>query len=248
MTLSEGTSTDATTADRAASDGAAGEPVFSDLIDRWLREGDRLQDAAGPAGAPGATRVEPETWKTRARELVRVVLGRYRLQVLVGVGLVPLALLLLIAGRGAAEPPAPPAPAPVARVIVPPAPTPAAAPLPPAPPPPDLRTWAMRTPPPAPPSAEPMVVTVQRSPEHTAPKHRASSPRVAHAAPPKPAPGPLGKSQTAKPTVVAASNVHPVLAPVPGPGATLKPTAKPTFVVNPKVAPNLKLASSPARR
>lgn len=87
-------------------------PQFSELIDRWLQEGDRLDREAAPDGVPPAL---PATrwrrWVQRAREIAVPIVERHRLEVLVAAGLLPLMLALL--AQGGAHHPAAPRAAPV---------------------------------------------------------------------------------------------------------------------------------------
>jgi len=253
MTLLEGHTADSSaTADLAASDAPSSQPIFSDLIDRWLREGDRLHEAVGPS-EPGAAPVDSPTqldrqlenkfheWKARARELLGVVIERHRLELLVAIGLVPLGLFLLVSGhapdakpRTVAAPAAPQA-APAPRLAVSPGP---------------------RLAPPAPReiAPEPMLVWAQAQPASARPKQAPAAKR-APVRPPRvvahtsrtaaPAPKLVAKPQPAPAPVVVA--VKPILPPAHGPGTVPKST-KATLTVNPKVAPNLKLASTPKRQ
>jgi len=71
------------------------ERQLSELIDRWLQEGDRLNDqaAATEAAVAPARRLRP--WQQRALDLGRMVLERHRLELLVAIGLLPLMLFLI---------------------------------------------------------------------------------------------------------------------------------------------------------
>jgi len=234
MTLSEGQTADLATADHVSS---SAEPVFSDLIDRWLREGDRLHQSAGaPAsGLPGDSPTQvpdlQETWKTRARELVGAALGRHRLEVLVGIGLVPLALFLMIAGHTA--PPAAPAPAVAARTA------------PPRPPAvlsePPMTVLAERPTAPAPAGLPPARTNLQ--PKHVATAKRAPArphPAVARASrPAAPSPSPAMKPPLPpRPMIAVVPNIQPPARPAP------KVVAKAAFAVDPRIAPNLKLGGT----
>ena len=87
------------------SDGALSEevvdPPFSDLMRRWLDEGDRLGDGGATSATGAPARAEVPFRQALARLLTSV--DRYRLFVLVGVGLLPLALFTAT-HRGAAGP------------------------------------------------------------------------------------------------------------------------------------------------
>jgi len=103
----------------------APEPVFSDLISRWLDEGDRLDR--------GTERSDPNAPAGRAPrfERLREIVDRHRVPVLAVVGLIPMTLFLV---THRTPPPAPPqvvarsAPSiarSIAAVVPPPAPAPA---------------------------------------------------------------------------------------------------------------------------
>jgi hypothetical protein len=87
------------------SDGARSEevvdPPFSDLMRRWLDEGDRLSESGVTSPTGAAARAEVPFRQALSR--LRTGVDRYRLFVLVGVGLLPLALFTAT-HRGAAEP------------------------------------------------------------------------------------------------------------------------------------------------
>jgi hypothetical protein len=92
--------------------GQPAEPqfVFSELIDGWLREGERLHerspeggDEAGALAAAAAPEVQ-DGWRARTTELWRTILERHRLEALVAVGLLPLMLFLLMQGHAAGHP------------------------------------------------------------------------------------------------------------------------------------------------
>lgn len=125
----------------AVSEGVAEAP-FSELISRWLDEGDRLNENVAVAGTVPASRIDGRLRQTLSR--LRELADRYRLFVLAGVGLLPLALL--VATHRVA-----PAPAIAASMVsvIPTAPT-AASPAPsppraiPAPPPPLRAVPALR--------------------------------------------------------------------------------------------------------
>jgi hypothetical protein len=88
---------------------AATQFVFSELIDGWLREGERLHELA-PQSGQGVEDSEPagtgaasplDGWRARTAELWRTILERHRLEALVAVGLLPLMLFLVLQGRAA---------------------------------------------------------------------------------------------------------------------------------------------------
>jgi hypothetical protein len=87
------------------SDGARSEevvdPHFSDLMRRWLDEGDRLSES-GVTSSTGAPARDEVPFR-QALSRLRTGVDRYRLFVLVGVGLIPLALFTAT-HRGAAGP------------------------------------------------------------------------------------------------------------------------------------------------
>ncbi len=244
MTLSEGQTADLGTLDHAGPGLSSAEPVFSDLIDRWLNEGDRLNEAAGTAdpSAPGDSPTQLDGWKWRARELVGAAMGRYRLPTLVGIGLVPLALMLLVAGRGeprVSPPPvqaaqaAPAAPPPRAVLAEPPMTVLAPRPVP------AVSVAALRAKPEMALPAKPVVVA-KRPAAHPARVVARTSPAV------KPAPTPVTKAVTPpplRPVVAAPAKVQPQARPAAG----TKIASKTTFSPDARVAPNLKLGS-PARR
>ena len=109
--------------DSALPDGdpASREVVFSELIDRWLRDGERLHEAASEAEGTDLTRGGPvassDGWRARTAELWRTILERHRLEALVAVGLLPLMLFLVLQGHAAGHPQAAPAPAAVRAVV-----------------------------------------------------------------------------------------------------------------------------------
>lgn len=121
------------------------EAPFSELISRWLDEGDRLNEKVAVAATVPASRIDGRLRQTLSR--LRELADRYRLFVLAGVGLLPMALL--VATHRVA-----PAPAIVASMVsvIPTAPTAptAASPAPslpraiPAPPPPLRAVPALR--------------------------------------------------------------------------------------------------------
>jgi hypothetical protein len=84
--------------ERAVSEGVLADPPFSELMSRWLEEGDRLsENVAATATGPSS----PTDGSLRLRLLrLRAVVDRYRLFVLAGVGLLPLVLFMAIQ-RGA---------------------------------------------------------------------------------------------------------------------------------------------------
>jgi len=236
MTFSEGQTADASAADHTGSDAPAAQgPLFSDLIDHWLREGDRLQELAGePEGGTLPQRpTRLDGWKARARELLGAAIVRHRLEVLIGIGLVPLGLFLLVAGHAA-----PPARPQVATAL------PAPAPAPPAPavllgprvsPPARHRILAA----PAVVQAKPVAVRPKQPPAtKRAPAHPVQV--VTRTAPARPVAPPAKPAAPAKPALAAPAKPQPALA--------TKTAPRPTFVANPKVAPNLKLASRPRQR
>ncbi|HVY38912.1 MAG TPA: hypothetical protein VHM31_13300 [Polyangia bacterium] len=95
--------------------------VFSELIDRWLREGERLHEAAPPddgsAAAGSDAGLARDSWRTRTAELWRTILERHRLEALVALGLLPLMLFLALQGHAAGH--SPPAGAqPAVRAVV----------------------------------------------------------------------------------------------------------------------------------
>ena len=67
-----------------------GEGAFSELISGWLDEGDRLSESAAAGPVPPAA----ESRFDHALRYLKPVIQRYRLSVLVGLGLLPLALIL----------------------------------------------------------------------------------------------------------------------------------------------------------
>jgi len=83
----------------------ANQVLFSEMIDEWLRAGERLSDPSPPDGTEspqdrvtaatgsGST-VMLDGWRSRAGELWRAIIERHRLEALVAVGLVPLMLWL----------------------------------------------------------------------------------------------------------------------------------------------------------
>lgn len=75
----------------AVSEGVVEAP-FSELISRWLDEGDRLNESVAVAGTAPASRIDGRLRQTLSR--LRELADRHRLFVLAGVGLVPLVLLL----------------------------------------------------------------------------------------------------------------------------------------------------------
>ena len=105
---------------------SSAEPPFSELISRWLAEGDQLAGAPVASDTAGPRSAIAKWWAPRLERL-REIVARHRVLVLAGVGLLPMALFLLT-HRSPAPPPvaiAAPAPPPavhVAAVIAPPAP------------------------------------------------------------------------------------------------------------------------------
>lgn len=98
---------------------APAQVVFSELIDRWLREGERLHEAASNDGSVAAGRDAdpvPDGWRARTAELWRTILERHRLEALVAVGLLPLMLFLVLQGHAAGH--SPPATQPAVRGLV----------------------------------------------------------------------------------------------------------------------------------
>jgi len=75
----------------AISEGVAEAP-FSELISRWLDEGDRLNESAAATGSVPASRIDGRLLQTLSG--LRELADRHRLFVLAGVGLLPLALLV----------------------------------------------------------------------------------------------------------------------------------------------------------
>ncbi len=97
------------------SPGVAPPLLFSeDLINRWLEEGERLNQQAAPAEAP---RSRLARWRQRAAEIGHPLVERHRLELLVAAGLIPLALLL-VTQRGGQRPSTTAAPARVAVASV----------------------------------------------------------------------------------------------------------------------------------
>jgi hypothetical protein len=244
MTLSEGQTADLSTADHVSS---SADPVFSDLIDRWLREGDRLEELAGPpAGThPGDSPTQLDGWKLWARNLLGTVIERHRLEVLVGIGLIPLALFLIVAHHAA--PPSTPArtvaalaPAARPRAVLAEPPMTVLAPRPAAPEPvlTRYRPLALASTPAAP--AKPLVST------HVKPVAQPKQPPVR----PRPvairAPHPAPPVQVAKPQPPApprpAIAIVPRVTPPAHPAPKVMPKA--AFAVDPRVAPNLKLGAT----
>jgi hypothetical protein len=104
------------------------EAPFSELISRWLDEGDRLDESAAASTKAAASRTEGPLRAFFRR--LQPGIDRYRLFVLAGVGLLPLVLFLLtqrgapaspvvasmtsVAPVGPVAPMAPSAPAPAA--------------------------------------------------------------------------------------------------------------------------------------
>jgi hypothetical protein len=222
------------------------QPVFSDLIDRWLREGERLQESAGApeAGHPGdsPTQVDgwqenrQEQWKARARELVGLAFGRHRLEVLVGIGMIPLALFLLVAGHAAPQ-------AAATRAVAAPTPAVAARPAPP-------RPLALLSEPPvtvlAPRPAAPAPAVSHSERKNVHPAKHATTPKraparshqaLARASRPVPStPSPITRApMPPRPVIAVVPNVQPPARPAP------KVVAKAAFAVDPRIAPNLKL-------
>jgi hypothetical protein len=82
--------------------GAVGEGVveapFSELISRWLEEGDRLDESAAATATVAPSRTEGPLRAFFRR--LQPGIDRYRLFVLAGVGLLPL-VLFLVTQRGA---------------------------------------------------------------------------------------------------------------------------------------------------
>ncbi|MFL5306170.1 MAG: hypothetical protein ACJ8F1_13210 [Polyangia bacterium] len=90
-----------------ATDAAPPRVVFSELIDGWLREGERLHEKAaeGDPQFAGAVVSSPaEGWRARTAELWRTILERHRLEALVALGLLPLMLFLVLQGHAAGHP------------------------------------------------------------------------------------------------------------------------------------------------
>ena len=85
----------------------APEPQFSELIDGWLAEGDRLNEQATTHDVPPPPATRVERWRQRAIELGRTALERHRLELLVAIGLLPLLLFLITQGGGRRRSPAP---------------------------------------------------------------------------------------------------------------------------------------------
>ena len=85
----------------AVGEGAVEAP-FSELISRWLDEGDRLDASAAATAAVAPSRIEGPLRAFFRR--LQPGIDRYRLFVLAGVGLIPLVLFLLIQ-RGAPSSP-----------------------------------------------------------------------------------------------------------------------------------------------
>ncbi|HXU63218.1 MAG TPA: hypothetical protein VN962_16050, partial [Polyangia bacterium] len=207
------------------------EPQFSDLIDRWLQEGDRLNEQAAAAPAPAAPATELERWRHRALELGRTVLERHRLELLVAVGLLPLMLFLITQGGGHRAPA-------VARRVPAAAPRPTGAPIPPVP--------RLAAPAPTPPAATallsegllrqcttgPRAAPPRRSAVH---RHKPAVRPVAQAAPPpkgntpvvRPAPRPpapsKGNTPVVRPAPLAAAPAKSNHKPPPPPLAPLPP-------------------------
>lgn len=67
-------------------------PPFSELISRWLDEGDRLSESTSTSRGAAASRAETPFRQTLGR--LRAGVAQHRLSVLIGVGLLPLALFL----------------------------------------------------------------------------------------------------------------------------------------------------------
>jgi hypothetical protein len=86
--------------------GAVGEGVveapFSELISRWLDEGDRLDESAAATATAAPSRTEGQLRAFFRR--LQPGIDRYRLFVLAGVGLLPLVLFLLIQRGAPASP------------------------------------------------------------------------------------------------------------------------------------------------
>jgi hypothetical protein len=180
-------STDSTGLDTApAASQAPPEPEqqLSELIDRWLQEGDRLNDQAATADLPAPPLSRRDDWRERALELGRTVLDRHRLELLVGVGLLPLMLFLIAQpGRHHQAPPAPPARVAVARPAPHPAPAPAKPIL--------LSEGLLRQC-----TAGPPLRTPAPARQPVAHRHKPAARRTAHAAPPP---------KTAPPKLLAAA-------------------------------------------
>ena len=140
----------------AVSEGVAEAP-FSELISRWLDEGDRLNEDVAVAGTVPASRIDGRLRQTLPR--LRELADRYRLFVFAGVGLLPLALLV-------ATQRVTPAPAIAASMVslIPTAPTAAG----PAPSPP----WAIPAPPPPTRAFAATRVASVELPAHRPAKHR----------------------------------------------------------------------------
>ncbi|HVT06995.1 MAG TPA: hypothetical protein VHO67_06040 [Polyangia bacterium] len=104
-----------------AAEPAPPQVVFSELIDRWLREGERLHETAPANDDEGGTAAShagppPDSWRARTAELWRTILERHRLEALVAVGLLPLMLFLVLQGHAAGH--SPPAPEPAVHGVV----------------------------------------------------------------------------------------------------------------------------------
>jgi hypothetical protein len=251
MTFSEGQPADVAATEHAGSGLSSSEPVFSELIDRWLRDGERLHEVAGAPDptAPGDSPTQLDGWKVRARELVGTVIERHRLELLVGIGLVPLALFLLVTGHSARENAPPRAVAAQAtRPAAPPRPAAAQATRPaPARPrtvlaePPVTVVAPRAKPAPAPAPAHAKPVTIAKRPPARPAQLGAPTSRPAPAAPSRIAKAPLPPSAP-RPAVIAAPKILP-----PRPPAGTKVAVKTSVAPDPRVAPNLKLGSATRR-
>ena len=161
---------------------SSAEPPFSELISRWLAEGDQLAATPVAADTGGPRSAIAKRWAPRLERL-REITDRHRVLVLAGLGLIPMALFVLT-HRSAAPPPvaiAVAAPPPVAIAVAPPAPPPVvrvAALIPPAP---AARASVMTPLPPAAVVSKPAVHSV-RKPARVASgaRHHVAKRRRAH--------------------------------------------------------------------
>ena len=97
-------------------------PPFSELISRWLDEGERLSEAMSASRLAAASRAETPFRQGLLR--LRAGVAHHRLAVLVGAGLLPLALFLAIQHSTRHEAPSPVVAAPASALAKRPVPSP----------------------------------------------------------------------------------------------------------------------------